>query len=427
MIADLKTRLGEGAEIVVQETIPTDFSDASLGMPEPGQMYAQVLTPGYVIRLAVGDQVYVYHGSDERVVLAAQESSKVISVPGDPPAPLVSPASGEATYTRVEVADTGLSIDVPAGWLRLEPEWLWTPAEGSDLFFGVNWVDLQPPQEAEAALLPVPSQTLYSEEVTLGWGSGRRFLLEVYGPATQGSDEKAPIQSVELHVLVVVTGEGGRRAFDLYVKGNRLEAMGTLDPVLQHALEMSMLFGVSPQVPASEGLALAGQDPATGWSILQDETYGYQIALPDDWAWKELPAQGPGMPADWPLMRIVHLYPQAWEAQLNRSGPPDPNAKMVIAPLQVEVVVGPAEQFRRVYPEPAQRETVEINGLAVAVEKETFGEMTLTRYVFVSPVDPEVWVVVSDQMTGFPDRVEGNEAIAALVPQIVQTLVTLDN
>lgn len=428
-IADLAYRqMGNGAEIAVQEVIPTDFSDASLGVPEPGKMYAQMLTPGYVIRLAVGDQVYIYHGSGERVVLAAQETTKVIAVPGDPSAPTVPvdqpapPASGQAEYSRVEVADTGLSIDVPAGWLRLEPEWKWTPAEGSDLILGVNWVDLQPPQEAEPALLPAPSQTLTSEKVMLGWGSGRRFLLEVYGPTAQGSNEKAPVQSVELHVLITVNQEGLRRAFDLYVKGGSMEDMGSLDPVLQHTLETSVLFGVSSQVPVPQGLALVGEDPATGWPTLQDESYGYQIALPNDWAWKELPARGPGIPDDWPVMRIVHLYPQAWDKEINRSGPPDPNAKSVVAPLQIEVVSGSAEQLRRVYPEPAQSETIKVNSLPVVVEKEIYGEMTLTRYVLTNPTDPELWVVISDQMTGFADRVEGNEAIAALVPQIVSSL-----
>ena len=84
-------------------------------------------------------------------------------------------------------------------------------------------------------------------------------------------------------------------------------------------------------------------------------------------------------------MRIVHLYPQGWEAQLNRSGPPDPTAKPVVPPVQIEVVVGPPEQFRRVYPEPAQSDIVEINGLWVTVEKDTFNGMSLTRSVFVHP------------------------------------------
>lgn len=72
-IADLQAVLGIGAEqVVVQEVLPTEFPDASLGVPEPGMTYAQVVTPGYVIRLAAGGKVYQYHGSDERIVLVPE-------------------------------------------------------------------------------------------------------------------------------------------------------------------------------------------------------------------------------------------------------------------------------------------------------------------------------------------------------------------
>jgi hypothetical protein len=338
-----------------------------------------------------------------------------------PPQQPVPPVSGEAAYSRVEIAGTGLSIDVPAGWLRLEPEWLWTPAEGSERYLGVQWADLQPPQEPEPALLPQPSQVLESDELTLSWGSGRRYQLEVYAPAAPGQDEKAPVASVETHALIVVDGQGLRRAFDLYVKGGSPDDLAALDPLLQHALDTSTLAGAGSQAPLPDGLAPAKEDPTTGWYLLEDDAYGYQIAYPADWAYKELPVQMPGMPEDWPVVRIVHLYPQAWDAQINRSGPPDPTAKPVVAPLQIEVVVGPPEQFRRVYPEPMESETIEVGGLPVTVERDTFNEMSLTRYVFAHPEAPEVYLTLTDQMTGFPDRVSGSEAIAALVPQIVSS------
>jgi len=56
--------------ITVEEVEEIDFSDTSLGLPEPGQMYAQVITPGYIIRLAAGDTTYTYHAAGERVVRA---------------------------------------------------------------------------------------------------------------------------------------------------------------------------------------------------------------------------------------------------------------------------------------------------------------------------------------------------------------------
>ena len=73
--ADLAQRLGvEPTEIDVQSVAEAQFPDASLGVPEPDTAYAQVITPGYVIKLAVGDGVYAYHASGERVVFVPEET-----------------------------------------------------------------------------------------------------------------------------------------------------------------------------------------------------------------------------------------------------------------------------------------------------------------------------------------------------------------
>lgn len=45
--------------IVVVEAV--EWGDASLGCPEPGMMYAQVITPGHRVVLAVDGQQYTYH------------------------------------------------------------------------------------------------------------------------------------------------------------------------------------------------------------------------------------------------------------------------------------------------------------------------------------------------------------------------------
>ena len=512
--ADLEKRLGSDVGVALQEVVPVDFSDASLGVPEPGQEYAQVVTSGYVIRLKAADRVYEYHAAGERVVLASGDvdgpgrvtithahiTADDITLGGESTLPdgtsirvevlaggqgalwwpesacavvqqgawqigasLVSdganaaldrelehvayawpehdptnrtsfpfdlagprntpvlPTPDPGEYSRVEIAGVGLSFEGPTGWMRLEPGWLWTPDADSALYLGVQWVDLQPPQEAEPALLPQPSQVLESDEVTLSWGSGRRYRLEVYAPAAPGQDEQAPVASVETHVLFVVNQEGQRRALDLYIKGDNSGNLSALEPVLEHALNTATMVEPNPQSPAAPGQAPGEQGLPQGWAVFQDELYGYQIAHPPDWTWVERPAQGPGTPDDWPVTRIVHLYPQAWDAQLNRSGPPDPTAKPVVAPVQIEVVVGPPEQFRRVYPEPAESETIEVNGLPVTVERDTFNGMSLTRYVFAHPEHPEVYLTLTDMMTGFPDRVAGSESIAAQIPQIVSS------
>lgn len=71
MLADLATNdlaaeLGVSPdEIKVTTVQAVDFPDSSLGCPEEGMMYAQVITPGYALMLEVDGTVYEYHGTDK--------------------------------------------------------------------------------------------------------------------------------------------------------------------------------------------------------------------------------------------------------------------------------------------------------------------------------------------------------------------------
>lgn len=62
--ADLAQRLTISEnEIVVLEATSVVWPDGSLGCPQEGMVYAQVLTPGYLIRLKSRDQEFEYHAS----------------------------------------------------------------------------------------------------------------------------------------------------------------------------------------------------------------------------------------------------------------------------------------------------------------------------------------------------------------------------
>lgn len=66
---NLVRRLGVDANrIVLQGVDPTEFPDPSLGAPEPNKAYPLVATPGYSIRLKVGDVVYRYWAANGRIV-----------------------------------------------------------------------------------------------------------------------------------------------------------------------------------------------------------------------------------------------------------------------------------------------------------------------------------------------------------------------
>jgi len=53
-------------KLVKEEAV--DWPDTSLGYPEEGMMYAQVITPGFKIILKAGNKLYEYHSDYERIV-----------------------------------------------------------------------------------------------------------------------------------------------------------------------------------------------------------------------------------------------------------------------------------------------------------------------------------------------------------------------
>ncbi|MGC9400131.1 MAG: FG-GAP repeat domain-containing protein [Anaerolineae bacterium] len=148
-------------------------------------------------------------------------------------------SSEEGGYVRVSIAEAGLSLEVPAAWTEIAPR-MWAASEESPWRLGVRWVDLRPPQEPEAALLPQPAQILEAEAVEIPWGSGRRFTVEVYGEAEEGAGQ-AQVQTVETHTLITVEEEGKRRAYDLYVSAPDTRRLRNLESTLQHALASLVL------------------------------------------------------------------------------------------------------------------------------------------------------------------------------------------
>ena len=70
--ADLAARLQvDPNSIIVRNVQAVEFSDSSLGVPQPGKSYLTVILPGYTIELVYNGQTYVYHGTANHVVLVA--------------------------------------------------------------------------------------------------------------------------------------------------------------------------------------------------------------------------------------------------------------------------------------------------------------------------------------------------------------------
>ena len=69
-------------EISLVEATSVMWPDSSLGCPQKGMVYTQVLTPGYLILLEHGGNTYEYHASSRDYVTTCANPSP--PVPGNP-------------------------------------------------------------------------------------------------------------------------------------------------------------------------------------------------------------------------------------------------------------------------------------------------------------------------------------------------------
>ncbi|MCS6803335.1 MAG: hypothetical protein RMM58_13790 [Chloroflexota bacterium] len=73
LVAQAKAKLAlekgrDPSAVLLQRIEATTFNDTSLGCPEPGRSYLQVLTPGYIITLRLDAATYTYHAGRDTVV-----------------------------------------------------------------------------------------------------------------------------------------------------------------------------------------------------------------------------------------------------------------------------------------------------------------------------------------------------------------------
>jgi hypothetical protein len=70
-MADLASTLGLSVDQVTPLAVEAHtFPDTSLGVPQEGMMYAQVLTDGWIITLGAEGGTYTYHAADDTIVRA---------------------------------------------------------------------------------------------------------------------------------------------------------------------------------------------------------------------------------------------------------------------------------------------------------------------------------------------------------------------
>lgn len=89
LIASAKTDLAQRLvikieEITTQSIVTKDWPDASLGCPKEGRLYAQVITPGYLIILRAKGEVYDYRTSHNWITFCSLLNEKQISASSNP-------------------------------------------------------------------------------------------------------------------------------------------------------------------------------------------------------------------------------------------------------------------------------------------------------------------------------------------------------
>jgi len=166
-VEDLGKRLGlspEQIRLVSVEAV--DWPDTSLGCPEPGMMYAQVITTGYRIVSEAEGETYEYHtDTGTHIVLCQPEGRGTL-----PEAPATASAvTGSQPLAAVEPppevkAVVGLAIEDLAGRLGLAPE-------------AIQLVSVEPVEWSDASLgCPQPGM-MYAQVITPGY----RVVLEAEG------------------------------------------------------------------------------------------------------------------------------------------------------------------------------------------------------------------------------------------------------
>ena len=164
--------------------------------------------------------------------------------------------------------------------------------------------------------------------------------------------------------------------------------------------ENSLLPGSGPEAAVDSDVALV---------VNVVDQYAFSFAYPADWVLREEPMGGPGMPDDWPVQANYYLMPQdVADLLASRSGPPDSNAPVIVAPFQIEVVVGDTQAMERVYYDFADGERTAMNNQAVIILRREPG---YSHIIFPHPALPDTWIIFTNWVSEFPGR-EGQATTA---------------
>ncbi len=171
-----------------------------------------------------------------------------------------------------------------------------------------------------------------------------------------------------------------------------------------------------PEAPAAEPVVTpeveAESDPlllSEGWQLVADEQLGFQFLLPPGWTYDEIVVNDPNLPPSGAMERLLHLRPEPWDGDF--------------VPLSLAIYASEAA-YRRDHLPGDLMEEVEVNGATMIRETYHYGERHALAYTFQN--DTEVYVLLNNYFTGWPERVEGREPLAALIDPLVASIAFIE-
>ncbi len=193
---------------------------------------------------------------------------------------------------------------------------------------------------------------------------------------------------------VIVTSASGRHFFSV-----TLHVESTDDPHWRITNVDCMMDAPPPQ--SEEGVG-GPREVVEGWPVFIDETYHFMVQYPERWVYEEVDLDDPNKPPAGKMECLVMFYPQGWDETFN--------------PLHLEVYEMDDETFANERMPADSSEIMETaSGQEVVVETYAFGEARMTQMIFRSPSNPDVRVIFTDYLTGWPDRMTGNEQVTAAI------------
>lgn len=157
----------------------------------------------------------------------------------------------------------------------------------------------------------------------------------------------------------------------------------------------------APSETPTAGAASGGpQEVMAAWPVFVDDVHYFALQYPLGWTVTEVDLHNPNQPPPGKMARLLWFEPEGW-------------AESFIA-LQLEVYVMDDATFASQIPAASMEEVVHRDdGMLYLRLVHDYGAVVMNQMLFRSASDPDVRVIFTDYVTGWPDRLAGNEAVVA--------------